>query len=95
MLKDSFTLYIWYSYIQVYANEVGFDGTSEAFLTYSYLDTVTPPNSPLDFDQNSENQMTVMSLSFYPQRAEGIMLVFHNEVQLIYTWMSIATSLIM
>lgn len=64
----------------MYANEVGFDGTSEAYLAYNYLDTVIPPNSPLDFDQSSESQMTVVSFSFYPQRAEGIILVLQNEV---------------
>ena len=59
---------------------MGFDGTPEAYLTYRYLDTVTPPNSPTDFDQSAGTQKNLMSLSFYCERIEGILLVLQNEV---------------
>ena len=64
----------------MYASEVGFDGTPDAFLAYYYIDTVIPPNSAVDFDRSSADQMTSMSFTFYSQRTEGILLVVRNEV---------------
>ena len=63
--------------LQVYASEVGFDGTPKAFLTYSFFEPVMPPNTPPGFDQNRQN---VITFSFNSQRMEGIVLVLRNKV---------------
>lgn len=72
----------WYIPLQVYASEVGFDGTPNAFLRYNYLDPVMPPNSPIDFDQSTENSRIIISFSFYSQKTEGIILILQNNVRL-------------
>ena len=66
--------------VQIYTSEVGFDGTSEAFLAYNSLETVEPPNSPTGFDQSEVNQRNIISFSFYSQEPEGTILILQNEV---------------
>jgi hypothetical protein len=64
--------------LQVYASEVGFDGSPEAFLTYLFFAPVLPPNSPLGFEQNRRNLIT---FSFNSQIMEGIILALRNRVR--------------
>ena len=70
--------YLIHCILQVYANEVGFDGSPEAFLTYSFFETVMPPNSPMGLDQNRQNLIT---FTFNSQQMEGVVLVLQNRVR--------------
>ena len=65
------------AHVQIYTSEVGFDGTPQAFLAYSSLETVQAPNSPRGFEAN---QRDIISFSLYPQALEGIILILQNEV---------------
>ena len=67
-IPDSFLLHL-YCILQVYASEVGFDGTPKAFLAYSFLEPIVPPNSPTGFDQSRQN---ILTFSFNSQRMKGL-----------------------